>query len=136
MAEQENEAGPGQPSRRGALVATYVAAIALGALVGGPLSFVWAKETSTPLARVGFALGQEAVQASPTAWDALRDDVQTVREEWKTQDRAIYELVVAVRGLASDGNSDWDAAERICRDLKWPRCDRPALEALKQRSRP
>ena len=75
-------------------------------------------------------------KASPAAWAALRDDVQTVREEWKTQDRAVYELVVAVRGLATDGNSDWGAAERLCRELKWPRCDRPALEALKRRSRP
>ena len=128
--------GPSQPSRRTALIGTYVVAAALGYLLGGPLSSVWSDETSTPQARVGFALQQDRLAASPTEWAALRDDVQTVREQWPSPDRDVYNLVVAVRGLASDGNSDWAEAERICRALKWPRCDRPALEELARRSRP
>ena len=110
----------------------------LGYLLGGPLSFAWAQESSsTPLARVGFALQQQGtLAATPAEWSALRDDVQTVRAQRAPAERAIFDLVVAVRGLATDGQSDWSAAERICRDLKWPRCDRPALEALARQSRP
>ena len=134
MTEQGNEAGPGQPSRRTALIGTYAVAAVLGYLLGGPLSSVWADESSTPLARVGFALQQDRLAASPGEWAALRDDVQTVRAA--LPDRAVFDLVVAVRGLASDGTSDWAEAERICRALKWPRCDRPALEELARRSRP
>jgi hypothetical protein len=136
VTEQEREAGPGQPSRRAALVGTYAVAAVLGYLLGGPLAFVWASESSTPQARVGFALQQERLAAGPAEWAALRDDVQTVRAQWPTANRAAFDLVVAVRGLASDGNSDWAEAERLCRNLAWPRCDRPALEELARRSRP
>ena len=50
--------------------------------------------------------------------------------------RRVFDLVVAVRGLENEGQADWDKAEQLCRGLGWPRCDRPALEALKRRSRP
>ena len=99
---------------------------------------------STPLARVGFALREDNLKTTPEAWSALRADVDAVRSEFagqthepeREQARDVFDLVVAVRGLKSAGNSDWGQAELLCRALKWPRCDRPALEELKARSRP
>ena len=134
MAEKENEPGPGRPSRRGALIGTYVAAALLGYLLGGRLSS-GAGDAPTPLARVGQALQRETAPA-PKEGAALRDDVEAVRAGWKMEDRDAFDLVVALRGLATDGNSDWESAQRLCLRLAWPRCDRAALEEMKQRSRP
>jgi hypothetical protein len=104
--------------------------------------------TSTPLARVGFALREENLKATPEAWATLRVDVDAVRSGFagpardpervqaREQARGVFDLVVAVRGLKSGGNSEWGQAEQLCRALKWPRCDRPALDELKARSRP
>jgi len=66
----------------------------------------------------------------------LRDDVEIIRRAWKVEDRQVLDLVVALRGLESGGLTDWPRAEELCRALKWPRCDRGALEELKKRSRP
>ena len=52
------------------------------------------------------------------------------------EDLGVFDLVVALRGLESAGNTDWGRAEALCRGLRWPRCDRPALEEMKRRSRP
>jgi hypothetical protein len=133
VAETENEPGPGR-SRRSALIGTYVAAALLGYLLGGRLSS-GADEASSPLARVGQALQRDTGPA-PNEGAALRDDVEAVRAGWKMDDREAFDLVVALRGLATYGNSDWDGAQRLCLRLKWPRCDRPALEEMKRRSRP
>jgi len=133
VAEKEAEPRP-SPPRRGALVGTYVAAALLGYLLGGRLSS--AGDASTPLARVGQVLQSGTASGSPKEGKALRDDVEAVRAGWKMEDRDAFDLVVALRGLATDGNSDWEGAERICRRLEWPRCDRAALEQMKQRSRP
>ena len=38
--------------------------------------------------------------------------------------------------IISDGAPDWGKAERLCRQLRWPRCDHAALEELRRRSRP
>ena len=85
---------------------------------------------------MGFALREQSVNATPEAWAALAADVDTVRSGFTGQERDVLDLVVAVRGLKSAGNSAWSQAEQLCRALKWPRCDRPALEELKARSRP
>jgi hypothetical protein len=118
-------------SSRAALIGACLVAALLGYVCGerGLLSF---GQTSTPLARLGYALQRGDGQVSPD----LRDDIDAVRASWKGQERDVLDLVVAVRGLARDGESDWDRAEQLCRGLKWPRCDRPALEELKRRSRP
>lgn len=125
--------------QRGALPAVYV----LFALIGG---FLGSREVfgtkddgsanSSPLARVGYALREERVEATPEAWSALRRDVHAVRAAWNPEDRGVFELVVALRGLENEGVPEWVEAERLCRELKWPRCDRPALEELARRSRP
>jgi len=121
-------------SSRGALIGTYLVAASAGYLFGvrGHLSFGPFRQTSTPLARLGYALQQDALPVGPE----LRADVEAVRASWTGRERDVLDLVAAVRGLARTGESDWELAERICRGLEWPRCDRPALEQLKQRSRP
>jgi hypothetical protein len=115
------------------LAATYVVAAAIGFVLGPRLLD---RSTSTPLARVGFALRETAVDADRTAWATLRDDVQAVRLAAKADDRDALDLVVALRGLATGGDADWARAEQACRALRWPRCDRPALEEMRKRSRP
>ena len=130
--------------RRIAFIGPYVVAAVLGYVLGarGLLPFVrfGAPSTSTPLARVGFALREENPTATADDWAALRTDVIAVRLAWEPPPhdvlRDVLDLVVAVRGLDSGGNTDWGHAEQLCRALKWPRCDRPALEELKKRSRP
>jgi hypothetical protein len=90
----------------------------------------------TPLARVGVALQATELEASPDEWASLRADAQTVSAAWNGQQRAVFDLVVALRGLSSGGQSDWAKAEGVCRALRWPRCDRDALEQMKNISRP
>jgi hypothetical protein len=121
-------------SSRAAVIVTCLVAAMLGYVVGarGSLPFGPLGQTSTPLARLGFALQQDAPPVDP----GLRGDIDAIRASWTGQERDVLDLVVAVRGLAHDGESDWDLAARLCRGLKWPRCDRPALEQLKERSRP
>ncbi|MFO7177180.1 MAG: hypothetical protein DIU78_000645 [Pseudomonadota bacterium] len=123
---------------RAALVATYLGAAVLGygLTAWGPFGGSGDASGATPLARVGYALREEKVAASPEAWASLRNDVMIVRSAWNPEQLPIFDLVVAVRGLNRGGTPDWEEAERLCRALSWPRCDRPALEALKQRSRP
>ncbi len=89
----------------------------------------------TPLARVGVALRAPDLKASPSEWVALRADAEAVRAAWRGQERDVFDLVVALRGLGSGGESDWGKAEVLCRALKWPRCDRAALEEMKKSSR-
>jgi hypothetical protein len=119
--------------RRRALIGIcfVVAAAALGYLLGArgllPLGRGGA---STPLARIGLALQDDSAGAS------LRSDVETIRAGVKPEDLAVFDLVVALRGLESAAHTDWGRAEALCRGLRWPRCDRPALEEMKRRSRP
>lgn len=134
---KKSEPRRGAGVRRGALVALYLGAGALGygMTAWGPANAAGGSG-STPLSRVGYALREERVSVSPEAWTALGEDVEVVRSTWNPEQLPIYDLVVAVRGLKHGGTPDWVEAERLCRQLSWPRCDRPALEALKQRSRP
>ncbi len=79
---------------------------------------------------------EDGLKARPEAWATLAADVDAVRSGFAGQERDVLDLVIAVRGLKSAGHSEWSQAEQLCRALKWPRCDRPALEELKARSRP
>jgi hypothetical protein len=97
---------------------------------------VFVPSSSTPLSRVGFALKESEPQASPNAWEELRADVGAVRLALRPPEVDAYNVVVAVRGLETGGNAEWVKAERLCRELKWRRCDHPALEELRRRSRP
>lgn len=137
-AAKKEKLAPGA-GRRGALVGLYLAALLGGYGLGErglfPLHPFPASESS-PLARLGLALATEPLAMSVAGWDALRADVAAVRAAQKPEARAVLELVVAVRGLASGGIPAWAEAEQHCRALRWPRCDRPALEALAKRSRP
>jgi hypothetical protein len=85
---------------------------------------------------VGYVLREPAPKASPEDWAALRADVDAVRAAWKSEEPAVFELVVALRGLHDGGNSDFKRAAELCRALKWPHCDQRALDVMKERSRP
>jgi hypothetical protein len=122
---------------RAKLIGLYAAAAALGYWLGANgLHAFGAPERSTPLARVGVALRAEQPSANAAEWAALRADVAAVRAESQPALRGVFDLVVALRGLENAGNADFPRAEQLCRALSWPRCDRPALELLRQRSRP
>jgi hypothetical protein len=121
------------------LVWPYFAAAALGYLLGSlavpAIAALAGESSSTALSRVGFVLREDPL-APPTAWPALDADLRTVRSALASPEREVFDLVVAVRGLNTDGTSDWNHAEQICRSLAWPQCERAALEQLKEHSRP
>src|SRR6185369_1810154 len=116
----------------------YLLAVALGYLLGSialPLLSLAQGSTSTPLARVGFAL-RENPSASTAAWAVLDADLSVVRSSIAAPQREVFDLVVAVRGLDNGGNSDWVRAQKICESLSWTRRDKDALGQLKDLSRP
>jgi hypothetical protein len=121
------------------LIAVYLIAALVGYLVGTrwvpPSAPAATLSAPTPLARIGLAL-TEPPKLAAEAWAGLRQDVDHVRGKWQGHDRMVFDLVVAVRGLSNGGNPDWHQAEALCASLQWPRCDRPALEALRRSSRP
>jgi len=120
------------------LVWPYLLAVALGYVLGSialPLLSLVEGSTSTPLARVGFAL-RENPNASSATWAVLDADLTVVRSSIAAPQREVFDLVVAVRGLDNGGHSDWVRAEKICGTLSWPRCDKDALVQLKERSLP
>ena len=121
------------------LAGSYLAAAGLGYVLGSFSVPAFPPRAgggpAASSARVGFALRNEP-HAPPTAWAALSPDVHAVRSSLPSPGREIFDLVVAVRGLINDGNSDWASAEQLCRALSWPRCDQASLEQLKAQSRP
>jgi len=62
-------------------------------------------------------------------------DVGGVRGALAADSQSAFDLIVALQGLDAGGRPDWAKGEAICRGLKWPRCDRPALEEMQRRSR-
>jgi hypothetical protein len=90
----------------------------------------------SPAALVGFTLLMHEVDPDPDAQARLAANLAKVGAALAPDQRRVLDLVVAVRGLESAGQTDWAKAEQLCRGVDWPRCDRPALEELKRRSRP
>src|SRR5262245_66479838 len=92
---------------------------------------------------MGMAIRPRAVLAAAAALLLIapiacrsRVDVAAVRGALAADSREAFDLVVALRGLGRDGHADWKIAEALCRGwLRWPRCDRPALEQMRSRSR-
>ena len=124
-------------SRRIGLIAAYLLAAAAGYAIGiADWGSFRSAPVSSPLARVGYALRAENPQATAEEWALLRQDLSAVRAHWKPEERDVFDLVVAIRGLEGQGQPNYQEAERLCRALRWPRCDRAALDALRQRSRP
>ena len=120
------------------LVWPYLLAVVLGYLLGSialPVLSLAQGSTSTPLARLGFAL-RENPSVSSAPWAVLDADLPVVRSSIAAPQREVFDLVVAVRGLDNGGNPDWARAEKICGTLSWPRCDKHALTQLKGLSRP
>lgn len=124
---------------RRALIATVVAAAALGVVLGMRGMFPFGKlvppTDSTPRARIGYVLRNGNLNLSGADLSAIEADLDAVRATWSGENAA-FELVVALRGLATRGDPDWTRAAELCHTLRWPRCDRPALEAIRKRSRP
>jgi hypothetical protein len=129
-----------KPSRSNRVVLFYAGAVACGFLLGRggfiPVGFVGTTESMTPLARVGFALQKDGLPSDATAFETLRRDLEVAAAHFPAERRAEFDLVVAVRGLASRGEPDWSRAASLCQTLGWPRCDRASLEELARRSRP
>jgi hypothetical protein len=61
-------------------------------------------------------------------------DVGAVRGALPPDSRQAFDLVVVLQRLEGGGETDWARGEQVCRALKWPRCDRPALEEMQRRS--
>jgi hypothetical protein len=80
-------------------------------------------------------IGMVAALAGLPPGCARRLDVGAVRAALAPDSRAPFDLVVALQGLDRTGDPDWGRADQICRGLRWPRCDRPALEEMQRRSR-
>ena len=132
------EYAPAKMHRRG-LIATVLAAAALGVVLGLRGVFPFGKlvpaTDSTPAARVGYVLRNANVNLSGRDSAALQADIDAVRAAWSGETPA-FDLVVALRGLATHGEPDFTRAAELCHTLRWPRCDRPALEEIRKRSRP
>jgi hypothetical protein len=125
------------PSRRDALIGSYLIAAVLGYFWGGLQSAVSSELAgSSALARVGLALQRQSASGWKESPAQLAADIERVRADFTGEQRNVFDLVVALRGLANQGHSEWHQAEALCRGLKWPRCDRPALEEMKRRSTP
>lgn len=120
------------------VVTVYALAAVVGATLGAlglvPFADRLRHSTSTAPARVGLALRDSnlALEAGDRA--GLRADLDALRATWDGEREAL-DLVVALRGLR-DGETDFALAELSCKALRWPRCDRPALDELRARSRP
>jgi len=139
-ATPDPDAARASPSSRArALVAVYVLAALLGAGLGArglaPFAERLRNSSSTAPARVGLALSEVRPELGAEDWRLLDTDVAAVRSIYPGE-KAAFDLVLSLRGLTSHGEVDWAGAERNCRALRWPRCDRPALEELRVRSRP
>lgn len=63
-------------------------------------------------------------------------DVDGIRAKLAPDSRGVFDLLVALHGSRRGSQTDWAAAERLCRGLGWPKCDRPSLEELKRASWP
>jgi len=129
-----------EATERRALLLVYLLAGVIGAGLGArdlvPFGRLLPGGSSTPLARVGAALGPKDMQASPSDWAALERDLDTVRRTFASAEPGALELVLALRGVTSGGNPDFARAEQVCRELKWRRCSRPALDVMQKRARP
>ena len=79
---------------------------------------------------IGALIAFGALSAGVIWWAATRVDVTGIRAALPADSRGTFDLLVALRPPRG-GAADWDAAERICRGLSWLRCDRPALEVLR-----
>ena len=125
------------PPRTLGFVYALAALVGLGLGVNGSVPFAdrLRHSTSTAPARVGAAWREPRPTLDAADWAKLETDLAAVRASY-TGEKDAFDLVAALRGLTSRGEVDWAGAERSCRALRWPRCDRPALEELRRRSRP
>lgn len=138
MARAESAQNDAEPRRARTLFTVYGLAAVVGAALGAlglvPFADRLRHSTSTAPARVGVALRETNVALTAADRAGLRADIDALRAGWQGEREAL-DLVVALRGLR-DGEADFALAEQSCKALRWPRCDRPALEELRTRSKP
>jgi hypothetical protein len=139
VARDDRTAAPAKAPPTRALAIVYGLAIVVGLFLGvsgnAPFADRLRHSTSTAAARVGAALGETRPPLDAADWAKLEDDLAALRAAY-AGDKEAFDLVAALRGLTSRGEIDWAFAEQSCRALHFPRCDRPALEELRRRSRP
>ncbi|HEY3498719.1 MAG TPA: hypothetical protein VGK73_28705 [Polyangiaceae bacterium] len=138
MTDQKSNQGAAGAQRSRWLSVAYAVAVLLGYFAGveGWVRRPFDSASSSPLARVGLALRERNVAATPEDWKLLKADADAVRATLEPELREAFDLVSALRGLASGGSPDFATAESLCKKLRWGRCDRASLEELKERSRP
>jgi hypothetical protein len=73
--------------------------------------------------------------ASAMSSCSRRMNVGAVRGALAADSRASFDLLVALQQLDGGKETDWGRAEQLCRGLRWPRCDRAALQEMQRRSR-
>jgi hypothetical protein len=64
-----------------------------------------------------------------------RINAGAVRSALAADSRAPFDLVVALQQLDGGKETDWARAEQLCHGMRWPRCERQALEEMQRRSR-
>jgi hypothetical protein len=130
----EMESQPPRAARaaswRGGAIAGVCLLVLVLAVVGGR-RWLGLGGPPTPLGRVGRAL----VEGAPGPRWRLRADVEALRSTFVDEQRAVFELLVGLRGFETGGSPDWGKVAERCRGLKWPRCDQAALEEMARRTR-
>lgn len=138
MAAAESSKPDDELPRARTVVYVYALAAIVGTTLGAlglvPFAARLRHSTSTAPARVGLALRDSNIALDATDRAGLRADIDALRATWDGEREAL-DLVIALRALR-DGEVAWALAEQSCKALRWPRCDRPALEELRARSRP
>ena len=61
----------------------------------------------------------------------VEDDIRSIENGLHPHRANILRLVVKLRGLESNGEADLGAARKLCDDLGWSRCDKPALRRMR-----
>ena len=84
-------------------------------------------------ALIGGLIVAAGLVAIVALWAARRVDIGAVRAGLPPASQRAFDLLLALHPPAG-GDPDWGMAERICRDLSWPRCDRPALDVMRKHS--
>jgi hypothetical protein len=136
---EKSARAPAQTRPRWSSQMALFAVLAAGSGIGAGYwlaGFVPQENVADSRVRLGYVLTSEPIEATSKAWDALARDLAQVRASLPAQRRGIFDLVAATRGLYGPARPDLARAERACRSLGWPRCDRDALQSLHRKPNP
>ena len=88
----------------------------------------------TTLAALLFVLGFSGKRLVSRGGGRVAWNDGALRAALAPESRGVFDLIAALRAPDGAGEIDWMKAESLCRGLGWPRCDRPALEAIGRKS--